>query len=212
MKPAPGAAPELPRRDFLGRVAVFLGGLLAFGRPRGALAGTQSIEPFLGEIMLISCNFAPKGWALCNGQLLSIAQNQGLFSLLGTTYGGNGQTTFALPDLRGRSPMHWGQGPGLSSRSLGERSGETNHTLTLAELAAHAHVARCSSSAGTSASPAGMVLARNAASVPGYAANADTTMAANAIGSVGGSQPHTNQQPLLTLNYCIALQGVFPSQ
>jgi microcystin-dependent protein len=209
--PAPATAPALARRDFVGRIAVLLAGLVAFGRPRRAEAGIQSIEPYLGEIMLISCNFAPKGWALCNGQLLPINQNQALFSILGTTYGGNGQTNFALPDLRGRSPLHWGQGPGLSVRTLGELAGELSHTLSTNEMPAHAHVARCSSAAGTSASPVGMVLAHSAAAVPGHDDSADTSLGSGAIASVGGSQPHTNIQPVLALNYVIALQGTFPS-
>jgi microcystin-dependent protein len=203
--------PELPRRRFLGRAAILLAGLVAAGRPRLARASTQSLEPFLGEIMLVSFTFAPKGWALCNGQLLPINQNQALFSILGTTYGGDGRVNFALPDLRGRTPLHWGTGQGLSSRVLGERAGEANHTLVLSELPAHTHVARCASTTGTSANPSGMVPARCAASIPGFALSTDTSLAAGAIASVGGSQAHTNTQPVLALNYVIALQGVFPS-
>ena len=161
--------------------------------------------------MLWAGNFAPKGWALCNGQLLPIAQNQALFSLLGTMYGGNGQTTFALPDMRGRTPMHFGQGPGLSARALGERPGEEAHTLVLAEMASHTHTARGTTAFGTSASPAGMVPARSAAQIPQFGATADTLMAP-VIALAGGGQPHENRQPYTALNYVIALQGVYPSQ
>ena len=133
----------------------------------------QETLPYIGEIMLFAGNFAPQGWAMCDGQILAIAPNQALFSLLGTAYGGNGTTTFALPDLRGRSPLHWGQGAGLSNRVRGEQGGEVDHTLTLAELPAHTHAVRGSASDGTSASPAGTYIARNAASIPLYAATAN---------------------------------------
>lgn len=206
MKPA-----TLPRRRFIGRILAAFAGAAFFGRARRSEAEVQAIEPYLGEIMLFSGNFAPKGWALCNGQLLAINQNQALFSLLGTTYGGNGSTTFALPDLRGRVPIHQGQGPGLSPRVLGERAGAEHHTLAVAEMPAHAHVARASSAAGTAAGPAGMVPARNPAQIPQYGPSADATLAAGAISAAGGSQSHTNMQPVLTLNYVIALQGTFPS-
>jgi microcystin-dependent protein len=205
------AAPrEIPRRDFIGRIAVFLAGTALLGRVRRSEASTQSIEPYLGEIMLISCSFAPKGWALCNGQLLPISQYQALFSLLGTTYGGNGATNFALPDLRGRVPIHAGTGPGLSTHALGEKSGEENHTLSVGEMPAHAHVLRGSSAAGISASPSGMFPARSAAQIPRYGATPDAALAATAISSVGGNQAHSNLQPSLALNYVIALQGVYP--
>ena len=201
----------LPRRDFLGRILVFLAGAAVFGRERRAEADTQSIEPYIGEIMLFAGNFAPRNWALCNGQLLPINQNQALFSLLGTNFGGNGQTTFALPDLRGRVPIHWGQGPGLTNRVLGERSGEDAHTLQALEMPSHSHVARSSSAAGTSASPSGMYFARSAAQIPQYAGAADTTLG-GAITATGGGQPHANHQPVLALNYVIALVGVYPGQ
>ncbi len=163
-------------------------------------------EPFLAEIRIFSFNFAPKGWALCNGQLLPINQNQALFSLLGTTYGGNGQTTFALPDLRARVPIHVGGGT-----SLGERAGEDSHTLTLQELPTHTHLVNASSAAsGGNNSPAGRFLggATNAYAPP---ANL-TTLRSGTITSIGGSQAHLNDQPFLTLSFCIALQGIFPSQ
>jgi microcystin-dependent protein len=164
-------------------------------------------EPFLAEIKIVSFNYAPKGWALCNGQLLPINQNQALFALLGTTYGGNGQTTFALPDLRGRAPLHFG-----NLFSLGERGGEENHTVTLSELPAHSHAFAANVFPNTG-EPGGNVLA---ASHPGlgnvYRAGANVAMDPAAVSSVGGSQAHTNMQPYLTLNFVIALQGIFPSR
>ncbi len=161
--------------------------------------------PFLGEIKIMSFNFPPKGWAFCNGQLLPINQNQALFSLLGTTYGGDGRTTFALPDLRSRVPFHFGNG-----HTLGERAGEESHTLNLEELPAHTHIPNGSSAAANAASPAGNVWA----STPGggYAATPDTALNPASITNTGGSQAHTNLSPYLVLNFCIALQGIFPSQ
>jgi microcystin-dependent protein len=153
-------------------------------------------------------NFAPRGNAFCNGQIMSISQNTALFSLLGTTYGGNGTTTFALPDLRSRVPLHFGQGPGLSSYSQGQLAGEENHTLITTEMPVHTHTARASSGDATDASPVGNVLAAGGT----YTAAANQNMAAGAITSVGGSQPHNNLQPYLALNFCIALNGIFPSR
>ena len=202
--------PALPRRDFLGRMLVALGGASLLGWPKRAEAATQGTEPYLGEIMLWAGSFAPKGWALCNGQILPIAQNQGLFTLLGTTYGGNGVVTFALPDMRGRVPIHFGQGPGLSSRVLGEKGGEESHTLAMNELAAHTHTARGSTAAGTSASPSGMVPARNAAQIPQYGATVNAALSPSAISVTGSSQAHPNLRPYLVLNYVICLQGVYP--
>jgi microcystin-dependent protein len=162
-------------------------------------------EPFLSEIRIMSFNFAPKGWALCNGQLLPINQNQALFSLLGTTYGGNGQTTFALPNLQARVPIHFGAG-----FSLGENGGEQAHTVTMAEMPTHVHAALASSSDGNASLPGGNVLA-TAANAYGAAASL-TTLVPGTVTNVGGSQPHTNIQPYLVLTFCIALQGIFPSQ
>ncbi len=162
-------------------------------------------EPFLGEIKIVSFNFAPKGWALCNGQLLPISQNQALFSLLGTTYGGDGRTTFALPDLRGRVPFHFGNG-----HVQGEVGGEEAHTLNLQELPAHAHTPNGSSNGASAASPAGNVWASTAAG--GYSASADTTLNPASVTSTGGGQAHQNMSPFLALNFCIALQGIFPSR
>lgn len=161
-------------------------------------------EPFLSEIRIMSFNFPPKGWASCNGQLLPINQNQALFALLGTTYGGNGTTTFALPDLRRRVPIHVG-----ANHALGERAGTDSVTLTLPQLPAHNHAAIASASVGDTPAPAGALLGgfNN-----GYrAATALTTLAPTTVGTIGGSQAHENRQPFLALNYCIALQGIFPS-
>ena len=161
-------------------------------------------EPFLSEIRIMSFVFAPKGWALCNGQLLPINQNQGLFSLLGTTFGGDGRVNFALPDLRARVPIHVGQG-----FTLGEKGGETAHTLSVAELPTHTHVANGTNANGSAAVPGGALLgAFNNA----YAQPANLTSINPAtISPVGGSQAHQNMQPYLTLSFCIALQGIFPS-
>jgi microcystin-dependent protein len=164
-------------------------------------------EPFLSEIRIFSFNFPPKGWALCNGQLLPINQNQALFALLGTTYGGDGRVTFALPNLQGRVPIHMGSG-----RTLGERAGEEVHTLTMGELPLHTHTLRAAgTAAATTGTPdSGAYLARQAGTY--HAASSLQAMAPNEIGNVGGSQAHLNMQPFLTLSFCIALQGIFPSQ
>lgn len=162
-------------------------------------------EPFLSEIRIVSFNFAPKGWAQCNGQLLPINQNQALFSLLGTTYGGNGQTTFALPDLRGRVPIHVGQG-----HTLGEVGGEQAHTVSLSELPQHIHFEQASSSNGTVSTASGNVLA-SASGLYGTPSSL-TALEPSSVANVGGSQAHQNMQPFLTLMFCIALQGIFPSQ
>jgi microcystin-dependent protein len=161
-------------------------------------------EPFLSEIRLMSYSFAPKGWALCEGQLLPINQNQGLFSLLGTTFGGDGRVNFALPDLRGRTPIHVGSG-----HTLGERGGEQAHTLATAELPTHVHSAMASPSNGNAAVPAGAVL--GAVSGLYGPATALTSLDPSSVTNVGGSQAHMNMQPFLTLTFCIALQGIFPS-
>ena len=167
-------------------------------------------EPFLSEIKIVSFNFAPKGWALCNGQLLPINQNQALFSLLGTTYGGNGQTNFGLPDLRGGVPLHWGQGNGLSSYDLGEMIGSETTTLTVGNLATHGHGVAGSSTA-TSKSPAGLVPGFTAAG-GSYAAPDTTVMANNMIGTTGNNQPFNNIQPILAMCWCIATEGIYPSR
>ena len=163
-------------------------------------------EPFLSEIKIMSFGFAPKGWALCDGQLLPINQNQALFSLLGTTFGGDGRVNFALPDLRGNVPIHSGQG-----HTLGERAGEQNHTLIISEIPTHTHVAQGSSTVGNAAPVANNILANSPALIYDSPTNL-TTLQPDTVGPIGGSQPHVNMQPFLTLNFCIALQGIFPSQ
>lgn len=163
--------------------------------------------PFFGQISVFSCNFAPKGFAMCNGQLLPINQNQALFSLLGTTYGGNGQTTFGLPDLRGRVPV----APGGSGQFvLGQKSGESSHALSLNEMPAHSHTLSASSAVGNANAPTGNLPA--AAVTDPYSTNGPDTALQGVTGFNGSSQAHENKQPYLTLNFCIALQGIFPSQ
>lgn len=171
------------------------------------------MEPFLGQIILVGFNFAPQGYATCDGQLLSIAQNTALFSLLGTTYGGNGQTTFALPDLRGRTPIHQGQGPGLSNRAIGESSGTEATTLITSNLPAHTHTLNAVSEVGTVGAPAGAFLAATGSFDPEYRPSGTTVqLAPQSVGITGGSQPVNNMQPYLVLNYAIALEGIFPSR
>jgi microcystin-dependent protein len=165
-------------------------------------------EPFLSQISIVSFNFAPRGWAQCNGQLLPINQNQALFSLLGTTYGGDGRVNFALPDFRGRAPVHEG------SHTLGERFGAATHTVTVSELPTHTHALVGSAAAASAATPAGNYLATPSVTlgdVYGPAANL-VALDAGTIAATGGSQAHENRQPFLVLNFVIALQGIFPSQ
>ena len=183
-------------------------GTLAFGA-QSAFAGA---EPFLGEIEIVGFNFAPTGWAMCQGQTLPISQNTALFSLLGTTYGGNGYQTFQLPDLQGRVPIGQGNGNGLSQRIMGEIGGAETHTLTVNELPAHSHPIVASTNEASLTSPTGNVMA-NKARVPLYDAiptSGGTTMAPTA--SAGGNQPHSIMQPYLVVNYIIALEGIYPSR
>jgi len=164
-------------------------------------------EPFLSEVRVMSFSFAPKGWALCDGQLLPINQNQALFSLLGTTFGGDGRVNFALPDLRARAPIHVGSG-----HTLGERGGEQAHTLSIAELPTHTHVAQATSANGTTAIPAADKLLATSVNYEAYrAASGLVAMHPATIANAGGSQAHLNMQPFLVLSFCIALQGIFPS-
>jgi microcystin-dependent protein len=163
-------------------------------------------EPFLSEIKIMSFSFPPKGWALCNGQLLPINQNQALFSLLGTTYGGNGLVNFGLPDLQGRVPIHIG-----ASHTLGGRGGEQAHTLTISELPAHVHTANASSATSNAPMPTSSLLASSVNQAYAPPSNL-TTLNPASVTNVGGSQAHPNMQPFLVLNFCIALQGIFPSQ
>ena len=169
-------------------------------------------DPFVGEIRIFAGNFAPTGWAVCSGQVLPISQNTALFSLLGTYYGGDGVSTFALPNLQARFPMHPGQGPGLSERALGESAGEAAVTLSSAQISMHSHQLRASADAATTATPPpGGTGFLAATSQPVYGALTDPVpMADGAIAPVGGSQPHENRQPYLALTFMIALQGIFP--
>jgi microcystin-dependent protein len=168
-------------------------------------------EAFLGEIRMFGFNFAPTGWALCNGQILPIDQNTALFSLLGTTYGGDGIQTFALPNLQSRVAVHMGQGSGLSPYVIGEESGAETVTLIQSQMPEHTHAVGANGAPGTSDRTAGNVPARTKASAYGSAPDG-TTMNAGMIGNAGGNQPHENRQPLLVVNFCIALQGIFPSR
>ncbi|HVG22435.1 MAG TPA: tail fiber protein [Blastocatellia bacterium] len=179
-------------------------------------------EPFLGQIQIFGFNFAPRGWAMCNGQILPIAQNTALFALLGTTYGGNGQTTFALPNLQSRVPVHFGQGPGLSSYDLGQAAGTETDTLTINNLPAHTHPLTPRGQAATSGDgntqePDGAYPAKSLGvdmysnSTDGSHLAADPT-GATQTGITGGSQPFSILQPYLALNFCIALEGIFPSR
>jgi microcystin-dependent protein len=166
-------------------------------------------EPFLGEIKIMAHNFAPKGWAFCNGQTLAINQNQALFSLLGTTYGGNGQTTFMLPNLQGRVPMHMGPSRGGTNHPQGERTGEETHTLIPSEMPQHNHVATVVNANSNVIVPTGAYL--GASSNLYQPGPANTNLAPSTVSNVGG-QPHENRQPYLVLNFCIALVGIYPSQ
>jgi microcystin-dependent protein len=173
-------------------------------------------EAMIGEVRMFAGNFAPRGWALCDGQLLSIAQFQALFSILGTTYGGDGRTTFALPDLRGRASVHAGRGPGLSDRRLGQKGGTETVTLNVNEMPSHNHSSQLNadSTVASSDQPRNALPARNAASTPQYGQNITTTLspAAITISNAGGNQPHNNMAPFLTINYIIALEGIYPSR
>ena len=176
-------------------------------------------EPFLGQISIFGFNFAPRGWAMCNGQILPIAQNTALFSLLGTTYGGNGQTTFALPNLQSRVPLHFGQGPGLSSYDLGQAAGTENNTLTVNQMPTHNHTfvprQAASGNAADGANPDGAFPAKPGTDI--YTGSTDGTFMGaptqiQNTGLTGGSQPFGILQPYLALNFCIALEGIFPSR
>jgi microcystin-dependent protein len=166
-------------------------------------------SPYVGEIRLVAFNFAPAGWAFCDGQLLPISQYETLFNLIGTTYGGDGQSTFALPDLRGRVPVHMGNG-----YVIGQPGGVEQVTLTASQIPAHAHQALCSTAAPTTASPAGAVWAADSGTDTPYKSGgpAGVSMRAGAIGNAGGGQPHENRQPFLCINYVISFFGIFPSQ
>jgi microcystin-dependent protein len=169
-------------------------------------------EPFIGEVRIFGFNFAPRGFALCQGQILPISQNQALFSILGTTYGGDGRSTFGLPDLRGRAPIHFGQGPGLSSRNLGQKGGAENHTIAATEMPAHSHTLMGTHSNATADHAEGAFPAISES--PAYkAASASASMSGAALSTAtGGNQQHSNMQPYVVINFSIALTGLFPSR
>ncbi len=176
------------------------------------------MDEFIGVIKIFAGNFAPRGWAFCNGQLVSINQNQALFAILGTTYGGDGRTTFALPDLRGRAPIHFGQGPGLSNLTLGQVGGFENVTLNINQIPAHNHPLNVNDANATVHKPTNTTVVAapvdvNTDPASGYSAVApNTQLAPNSIGVAGGSQPHENRPPYLAINYIICLEGIFPSR
>lgn len=167
-------------------------------------------EPYVGEIRMFAGNFAPRGWAFCDGQLLAVSQNDALFSLLGTVYGGDGQTTFGLPDLRGRIPIHAGQGPGLSDRRLGARGGEESVTLTVNQMPSHNHAANGAGGGTAQAAPAGNLPGSDRVTMYGTLLRPDTLGAS--ISAIGGSRSHSNLMPFLCVNFIIALFGIYPSQ
>jgi microcystin-dependent protein len=186
--------------------------LLAAACCSGVSTVNAGSEPFIGEVQWFAGNFAPRGWAFCDGQLLPINQHQALFSLLGTMYGGDGRTNFALPDVRGRVLIHAGQGPGLSSHFQGNQGGTETETLTVNQVPAHTHTLRASAGDATDAAPAGKVLASSGRTRLYDSGVANADMNASAITTSGGNQPHNNMQPYLTLSCIIALQGIFPSR
>lgn len=172
-------------------------------------------SPFVAEIRIFGFNFAPKGWAFCNGQILPISQNTALFSLLGTTYGGDGKSNFGLPNFQGMAPLQQGQGAGLSLRDLGETGGEQTVTLLQSEMPAHSHTASATSSGGSTQDPTGNVWAATVITRQGvnvYGTTGGATMSPQALSIAGSSLPHNNMMPYLSLNFCIALQGVFPAR
>jgi microcystin-dependent protein len=174
------------------------------------------MEPFIGQLMCVGFNFAPRGWVFCNGQLLSIAQNTALFSLLGTTYGGDGITTFAVPDLRGRAPIGMGSGPGLSTYQQGEMTGTETTTLLTTNMPVHNHTIMANNGTGTTNSPEGAIAAGYGTTLPPEGpyttGSANTTMATNAVGPSGGSQPFSILNPLIAMNWIIATEGIYPSR
>lgn len=172
------------------------------------------LEPFIGAICMFGFNFAPKGWATCDGQIMQISQNTALFSLLGTTFGGNGMQTFGLPDLRGRVPIHQGQGPGLSAYTMGQAAGTETVTLTVNQMPMHNHLVNANSAAGDTGAPAGAIFANSGVTDKEYLASGlpNESMSPNIVAQNGGSQSHNNMQPFLTVNFCIALVGIFPSR
>lgn len=191
------------------RTLVLVLGLMTLGFLSQPLTAQVGGSPYIGEILLVPYNFQPHGWLFCQGQLLAINQNQALFSLLGTTYGGDGQVNFALPDLRGRSPIGFGQGPGLQNYTQGQSGGEETVTLTLNQVPSHSHTAYGSANTATTASPGNAVWATETR-LNIYSSGGGTAMAPSGVS--GGNQPHDNMSPYLTLNYIIAVQGIFPTR
>lgn len=169
-------------------------------------------DPFIGEIRMFAGNFAPRSWAMCDGQLLLISQNDTLFSLFGTIYGGDGRTTFGLPDLRGRVPIHYGSGPGLTPRSIGQKSGVENVSLNTNEMPSHDHPLQASTDIADQTAPAGNVTAQPSAADLYFAADPTVPMNANAVTRTGGSQQHTNVMPFLCVTFIVALFGIYPSR
>ncbi|MHA7777383.1 phage tail protein [Roseibium sp. M-1] len=169
-------------------------------------------EPFVGEIRMFAGNFAPRGWAFCDGQLLAVSQNDALFSLFGTIYGGDGRTTFGLPDMRGRIPLHAGTGPGLSPRRLGSKGGAEKETLTTNQLASHSHDFNANTQPATGATVEGQVMAQGVGISAYVLQDQNTSMAFSMIANTGGSQPHTNLMPTLCVNFIVALFGIYPSR
>lgn len=169
-------------------------------------------EPFVGEVRMFAGNFAPRGWAFCDGQLLAVSQNDALFSLLGTIYGGDGRTTFGLPDLRGRIPIHAGSGPGLSPRRLGAKGGAENVTLTVNQMPSHTHPMQASTAIGVDSNPTGRLLAQSISTDLYTEDFSPANMNSASITNLGGSRSHTNLQPFLCINYIIALFGIYPSR
>ena len=169
-------------------------------------------EPYVGEIRMFAGNFAPRGWAFCDGQLLAVSQNDALFSLFGTIYGGDGRTTFGLPDLRGRLPIHQGQGPGLSQRRLGSKGGSEKETLTVNQMPSHTHNYSANTAAGNQNTPQGNVVAGRTGDATYSEVDPDVNMASQSITNVGGSRSHTNLMPFLCVNFIVALVGIYPSR
>lgn len=169
-------------------------------------------QPFIGEIRMFGGNFAPAGWAFCEGQLLPISENDALFNLIGTTYGGDGQSTFGLPNLSGRVPVHQGQGPGLSNRTIGELGGVESVTLTTQQLGGHTHALVATQNVGNQSNPQGQLMAAGTNVLMFRTINPQIQMAANIVGVAGGSQPHDNMMPYLVIDFIISLFGIFPSQ
>lgn len=169
-------------------------------------------EPFVGEIRMFAGNFAPRGWAFCDGQLLAVSQNDALFSLLGTVYGGDGRTTFGLPDMRGRIPVHAGTGPGLSPQRLGAKLGSESETLTVNQLPSHTHPLNATSAAATDNNPSGKLTGESASVDLYFEGDPNADMASSAITEVGGSRSHTNLMPFLCVHFIIALVGIYPSR